>query len=105
MDQILNHMAESEQINPADKASERVYEPSAVRRVEHAEGLLTRLIEHQTAKIPSDWFLAASIGAMGLSLYFFMQEKRDLSNLLGLWAPTLLTMGVYNKLVKTLRPR
>lgn len=98
-------MAESEQINPAQKASELVYEPSAVRRAEHAEGLLTRLIEHQTAKIPSDWFLAASFGAMGLSLYFYSRGKRDRSNLVGLWAPTLLTMGVYNKLVKTLRPR
>lgn len=98
-------MANAREVNPADEASERVYEPSGVRRTEHAEGSLTRLIEQQTAKVPSDIFLAASFAAMGLSLYYYFAGKRERSNLVGLWAPTLLTMGVYNKLVKMLGPR
>ncbi len=97
-------MANSNDVNPASEKSERVYEPSAVKRTDHAEELTTRLIEHQTAKIPSDWFLAASFGAIGLSLYYHVRGKYHFSNLIGLWAPTLLTMGVYNKIVKTLRP-
>lgn len=92
-------------VNPAAEKSTREYDPTPVRRAEHSEGPLTLLIEHQTAKLPSDTFLAASFAAMGASLYFYLQGKRDRSFLLGLWAPTLLTMGVYNKLVKMLRPR
>ena len=92
-------------VNPASAKSERVYEPTAVQREEHAEGLLTRLMEQQTAKVPSDLFLLAAFGAMGLSFYYYVNGKRERSNLLGLWAPTLLTMGVYTKLVKLLKPR
>lgn len=91
--------------DPARNASEMVYEPAAVRRAEHAEGSLTRVIEHQTAKVPSHVFLVASFGAIGLSLYYYTRGKREVSNLIGMWAPTLLTMGVYNKLVKMLKPR
>jgi hypothetical protein len=91
--------------NPAAKASERVYEPSAVVRAEHAEGSLTRLIEQQTAKIPSDVFLFAALSAMTLSLGLELTGERRLSRFVGMWAPTLLTMGVYNKLVKILGPR
>ena len=98
-------MASANDQNPAAEASEKVYEPSAVRRAEHAEGSLTRLIEQQTAKVPSDLFLAASFAAIGVSLYYHIIGKRERSNLVGLWAPTLLTMGVYNKLVKTLGPK
>lgn len=98
-------MSNSEEVNPASEASERVYEPSSVRRAEHAEGLVTRLIEHQTAKVPSDWFLAAAIVSMGVSLYYYVEGNRERSNLIGLWAPTLLTLGVYNKIVKMLHPK
>lgn len=101
-----DEQAESaEEVNPKSAESERVYEPTAVRRDDHTEGSLTRLIEQQTAKVPSDVFLLAAFGAIGLSLYYFASGNRDRSNLLGLWAPTLLTMGLYNKLVKMLKPR
>ena len=96
---------ETKEVNPFQGKSETVYEPTPVIRSEHSESSLTRLIEQQSAKIPSDVFLVAAFGAMGLSLYYYLQGNRDRSNLMGLWAPTLLTMGVYNKLVKLLRPR
>lgn len=100
-----NADARAEEVNPKSAESERVYEPTAVHRDEHTEGSLTRLIEQQTAKVPSDFFLLAAFGAIGLSLYYFASGNRNRGNLLGLWAPTLLTMGVYNKLVKMLKPR
>ena len=98
-------MPNGNDVNPATEASEQVYEPSAVRRAEHAEGSLTRLIEQQTAKVASDAFLVASFAAIGVSLYYYVTGNRERSNLVGLWAPTLLTMGVYNKLVKMLGPK
>lgn len=84
---------------------EKAYEPTPVVRAEHAEDQVTRLIEQQAAKLPSDTFLFLAIGAMGLSLALEVTGRRDAGRFVGLWAPTLLTMGVYNKIVKTLRPQ
>ena len=36
---------------------------------QHSEGPVARVIEQQTAKIPSDLFMWAAYGAMGASLY------------------------------------
>jgi hypothetical protein len=66
------------------------------------EGLSTRAIEHQTAKIPSDLFLFAALGAMAGSAYFQSKGRHDTSTFIGQWAPALLTIGVYNKIVKLL---
>jgi hypothetical protein len=66
------------------------------------EGTLTKMTERQTAKIPSMGFLALAIGAMAVSagLEVFTKRRRDPANFVGLWVPTLLLFGIYNKLVK-----
>jgi hypothetical protein len=92
-------------LNPAAESSLREYEPSPVIRSEHAEGTVTRLIEQQAAKIPSDVFLFLALGSMAASLMLELAGKEHQSRFVGMWAPTLLTMGVYNKLVKTFGPR
>lgn len=94
-----------EDVNPAAEKSRRVYEPAAVIRDVHSEDAFTRVIEQQAAKIPSDLFLFAALGAMGLSLFMEVTHRREASRFFGMWAPTLLTMGVYNKVVKLIRPR
>lgn len=71
-----------------------------LRTGEHREGEVARTIEQQTARIPSDWFLWAAVGAMTASLAFQMANKKQTSNFIGQWAPTLLILGLYNKLVK-----
>lgn len=68
----------------------------------HAEeGKVTKTIEKQTAKIPSLGFLGLAVGAMALSagLEIFSRRK-DPGTFVGLWAPTFLLFGIYNKLVK-----
>jgi hypothetical protein len=92
-------------VNPAAEASRRVYRQAPVKRDEHAEGSFTRLIEQQTAKIPSDFFLFGALASMAASLVFELLDNQRVSRFLGMWAPTLLVMGVYNKLVKSLGPR
>jgi hypothetical protein len=92
-------------INPAAEASLREYDPAPVVRSEHAEGTITRLIEQQAAKIPSDVFLFLALSSMGLSLALELTGKENQSRFVGMWAPTLLTMGVYNKLVKIFGPQ
>lgn len=98
-------MTRRQDVNPASEKSEQSYEPTPVVRDAHAEDVFTRTIEHQTAKIPSDVFLFAALGCMGLSVAFELTGRRDASRFIGMWAPTLLTMGVYNKVVKVIRPR
>jgi hypothetical protein len=69
-------------------------------KTEHREGPIARTIEQQTAKLPSDTFLWAALGSMGLSAIMQMSGKQKFSNFVGLWAPTFLMFGLYNKIVK-----
>jgi hypothetical protein len=67
---------------------------------QHKEGQVTKKIEDQTAKIPSDMYLWSAIAAMAVSLSFQMAGKRHTSLFFGQWAAPFLLFGVYNKLVK-----
>lgn len=91
--------------NPARHDSLRAYEPAPINRREHSEGSITRVIEQQTAKIPSPVFLVAALVSMAASVVFEISGRKHLSRFVGMWAPTLLIMGVYNKLVKMFGPR
>lgn len=77
------------------------------------EGKVAKSIEKQTAKLPSDvflWAAGASIaGSLALQLFstpkgFLMRgaptRLGQISSFVGQWAPTLLVLGLYNKLVK-----
>lgn len=69
-------------------------------RSDHSEGSLARAIEDQTAKIPSDTFLWTAFAFIGLSLLLQGMGKKHEANFVGHWAPTILILGLYNKLVK-----
>lgn len=75
-------------------------ESRAGARPEHREGAVARSIEQQTAKLPSDLFLWAALGSIATSLIFQMVGEDRKANFVGHWAPTFLTLGIYNKLVK-----
>jgi hypothetical protein len=67
---------------------------------EKREGKVAATIEEQTAKIPSDVFLWSAISVMGLSLALKLFRRNDPALFIGLWAPSFLLFGIYNKLVK-----
>ena len=67
---------------------------------DHTEGVVARSIEHYTAQIPSDAFLWAAAGSIGLSLCLRLSGNRHDALFVGQWAPTFLLLGLYNKLVK-----
>lgn len=67
----------------------------------YPEGPVAKGIEQQTAKIPSDVFLWSALGAVGLSLALELGKKKQSGNFVAQWVPTILIMGLYNKLVKT----
>ena len=66
------------------------------------EGPVAKMIEQQTAKLPSIWFLWAAAGSIATALTLQMTGKRHASTFVGQWAPTFLILGLYNKLVKQL---
>ena len=90
--------------NPAAEASLNDA-PAPVVRPEHAEGEIARLIEQQTAKVPSHWFLFAAAGSMVLALVLELSGRTRASQFVARWPTPLLIGGVYNKLVKTLGTR
>jgi hypothetical protein len=92
-------------VNPASAAAAAALHSAPVVRSEHREGTLARMIEQQTAKIPSHLFLVTSFVAMGVSVAAEARGKRGTSRFVGMWVAPLLIMGVYNKMVKMLGTR
>ncbi len=64
------------------------------------EGVVAKTIEEQTAKLPSDTFLWASVTAMASSLTLKLFKQDHLALFVGQWAAPFLLLGIYNKLVK-----
>ena len=72
-------------------------------RAKTTEGPVAKAIESKTAQLPSDIFLWGALGSMGLSLILQMTGKSRRNNFgsfVGQWVPTLLVLGLYNKIVK-----
>ena len=91
--------------NPASGPSMKEYRAATVMRAEHNESSLTRLLEQQAAKVPSDVFLFASFCAMGFSLGAEILRHDRAARFTGMWVAPLLIMGVYTKMVKTFGAR
>ena len=64
------------------------------------EDTITREIEKQTVKIPSDVFLFSAIGAIGISFVLKTLRKKDDAAFVGQWVAPILLLGIYNKMVK-----
>lgn len=67
---------------------------------DHKEGTLTKEIEKQTSKLPSDIFLVSALASMGASLTLKALGKNHTALFVGQWAAPFLLLGLYNKLVK-----
>ena len=61
---------------------------------------MTKNIEKQTSKLPSDFFLWAAVGSMATSMTLKMMGRKHDALFVGQWAAPFLLFGVYNKLVK-----
>ena len=64
------------------------------------EDRATETVERQTAKVPSLTFLGLAVGAMAASAALVLTGRTQLGNFIGQWAPSILIMGVYNKIAK-----
>jgi hypothetical protein len=74
--------------------------PETQPKPEHREGRVARTIEQQTAKLPSDAFLWAALGSIGLSMGLELAGHEKKANFVGHWVPTFLIFGLYNKMIK-----
>ena len=66
-----------------------------------SEGKVAEAIEKQTAKVPSDVYLWASLAAMAASLSLKILKDDHRALFIGQWAAPFLLLGIYNKIVKT----
>jgi len=73
---------------------------AGVGRHEHKEGELTKQIEHYTSQVPSGTYLSLAVGAIGLSAVLHLAGRKHDAQFVGHWVPTILLLGLYNKLVK-----
>lgn len=72
------------------------------RRHDQSEGRMARMIEEQTSRLPSDTFLWAAGAAILGSLVLKSMQRDEDATFVGQWAPVLLLLGVYNKIVKAM---
>lgn len=68
----------------------------------YREGKVASNIERETAKLPSDVFLWAAGASIAGSLTLKLMRRDSEALFVGQWAPTLLLLGTYNKMVKLL---
>jgi hypothetical protein len=62
---------------------------------------ITTTVEEQTKALPNIGFLVMALGGICVSAALsFFYKKRELGNFVGLWVPTFLIFGLYNKLVQ-----
>jgi hypothetical protein len=64
------------------------------------EGKTTTLVESQTSRAPSIMWLGFAVASMAASAALVVSGRKQLGNFVGQWAPTILIMGVYNKIAK-----
>ncbi len=50
--------------------------------------------------LPSSVYYGGVLGSIALSVILFMSGKRETGIFVGLWAPTILNLGLYNKLLR-----
>lgn len=67
------------------------------------EGKVTAQLEERTSRLPSATYLGLAFGSMIASAAFQLAGKKQTANFIGQWVPSLLVIGMYNKLVKVER--
>jgi len=67
---------------------------------DRTEDTFTKSVEEYTAALPSSAYLGLAMGAAALSFMLQTSGRGKWGNFVAQWVPTILIMGLYNKLVK-----
>jgi hypothetical protein len=73
-----------------------------VSRGSKHEGITTKGIESVTSSVPSSTWLALAGGSVIASLVLKVMGRHSTANFVGEWVPSLLVIGLYNKMVKVM---
>ena len=71
-----------------------------VKAGEISEDQITSLLESQTVKLPTSFFLGAALASIAGSLILKSTGKNHDALYVGQWAAPFLLLGIYNKMVK-----
>lgn len=67
-----------------------------------SEEKVKEFVEKKPSEIPSSFFLALAGGAVALALGLALtQKKKSWANFVGQWVPTILLLGIYDKVAMT----
>ena len=66
----------------------------------NGDGNFSAQIESMAAKIPAATFFSLAVGSVGISLLLRAFGRKNDSQFIGQWVPTILTLGLYNKFAK-----
>lgn len=67
---------------------------------EHEEGITTKAIEQYTSMAPSGLYLGLAVTCMAASALLHSSGRKHDALFVGQWVPSILIMGLYNKLVR-----
>jgi len=84
----------------ADTRKRNFVNDSRTEVLQHSEGVLAKIIEQQTAKLPADIFLWAAGTSILAAMALKIRGRKNDALFVGQWAAPFLLLGVYNKLVK-----
>jgi len=85
------------------KAAEQAVETVEKGAEELKAGEPTRAMARVQENLPSSIYLYATGASILASLILFLRKKRDVSLFVGLWAPTILNMGLFYKFLRPSR--
>lgn len=77
-----------------------VSRPQDKMSVKQPQDRPNEVVEEQTKKIPNLVFMGAAGVSIAASLTLILSGKEKFANFVGLWAPTILLLGVYSKILK-----
>lgn len=56
-------------------------------------------------EVPANVYFGGVLGSIGLSAIMYFMGKKDAAHFIGQWAPTILSLALFNKLLNPSRER
>lgn len=102
MGRTVGRGADTSRIDEIKSRAARTFSNRAggVSSYQRGEGRTTKAIERFTTQIPSGTFLSLALGSVVLSATLRMSGRPEDANFVGQWVPSILLLGLYNKLVR-----